>query len=89
MGMEVPEELMVKYIKNRKQDFDGCLIFYGKKDFDQIEKMGHQLKGNGSTFGHPELTTIGKHLEEAAKIRDTESLNVALKEFRHWINKVS
>ncbi len=87
--MEVPKELMAKYIKNRKQDFDGCLIFYTQQEFKKIEKVGHQLKGNGSTFGHPELSTIGKNLEEAAKVEDTDSLNAALKDFSHWIKKVS
>lgn len=87
--MEVPAEIMAKYIENRKHDLDGCLIFYRQQDFDKIAKVGHQLKGNGSTFGHPELSNIGKNLEEAAKDHDKEMLNIALKDFSHWIKKVS
>jgi HPt (histidine-containing phosphotransfer) domain-containing protein len=87
--MEVPVELMARYIENRRRDLDGCLDFYRQHDFDKIAKVGHQLKGNGSTFGHPELSTIGKNLEEAAKVQDTDSLSAALKDFRHWLQKVS
>jgi HPt (histidine-containing phosphotransfer) domain-containing protein len=87
--MQVPTALMAKYIENRKIDFNGCLSFYDHHEYEKIAQIGHQLKGNGSTFGHPELSSIGKKLENAAQTHDADSLRSALKDFSLWIKKVS
>ncbi len=84
--MEVPTDIMAKYIERRKQDFKDCLSSFEQHEYGELEKVGHQLKGNGATFGHPELTTIGTKLELAAREQDNETLKVALKEFSDWVN---
>lgn len=86
--MEVPSDIMVKYIERRKRDLEECLASLELHKYDEIEKVGHQLKGNGATFGHPELSTIGKKMEMAAQGRDLETLEVALKEFSAWVHTV-
>lgn len=84
--MEVPNEIMVKYIERRKRDLEDCLSGLARNQFEDIERVGHQLKGNGATFGHPELSSIGKKLEQAAQVQDLETLQTALKEFSHWVH---
>ncbi len=84
--MEVPSDIMARYIERRKQDLEICLASFHRKQYEEIEKVGHQLKGNGTTFGHPELSNIGKKLEEAAQVQDIASLEITLKEFSNWVN---
>ena len=86
--MEVPNDIMTKYIQRRKQDLEVCLASFERHQYEEIEKVGHQLKGNGTTFGHPELSTIGKKLEEAAKVQDLETLESTLKEFSNWVHNL-
>lgn len=83
--MEVPSEIMLKYIERRKRDLEDCLASFERHQYEDIERVGHQLKGNGATFGHPELSIIGKKLEEAAQVQDLENLQTALKEFSQWV----
>lgn len=84
--MEVPREIMQKYIERRKLDLEACLASLSQQRFDEIERVGHQLKGNGATFGHPELSLIGKKLEEAAQLQNVESIEAALKDFSDWVH---
>lgn len=84
--MEVPNEIMAKYIERRKRDLEDCLSCLARNQFEDIERVGHQLKGNGATFGHPELSSIGKKLEQAAQVQDIETLQTALKEFSQWVH---
>lgn len=86
--MEVPNDIMAKYIERRKQDLEACLASFERHQYEEIEKVGHQLKGNGTTFGHPELSSIGKKLEDAAHVQDLEVLVSSLKEFSLWVNKL-
>ena len=86
--MEVPNTIMEKYIERRKHVLEECLVALRREKFDKIEKVGHQLKGNGTTFGHPELSLIGKKLEESAKIHNLEKTGNSLKEFSQWLKSV-
>jgi HPt (histidine-containing phosphotransfer) domain-containing protein len=84
--MEVPNEIMLKYIERRKRDLEDCMTSLASHQYEDIERVGHQLKGNGATFGHPELSQIGKKLEQAAQVQDIETLQTALKEFSQWVH---
>jgi len=86
--MHVPNDIMIKYIERRKRDFEECLSFLEHSQFEEIEKVGHQLKGNGATFGHPEVSLIGKNLEQAAHLQDLETLEVYLKQFSIWLSNL-
>ena len=83
--MEVPSDILTRYIEHRKRDFKECLHSLKRHQYKKIEKVGHQLKGNGATFGHPELSSIGKKLEVAAQEQDIETLEDSLKEFSQWV----
>jgi HPt (histidine-containing phosphotransfer) domain-containing protein len=87
--MEVPQNIMIKYIAHRKQDLEACLVSFEQGQFEELEKVGHQLKGNGATFGHPELSFLGNKLEIAAQVHNVEDLEVSLKEFSNWVNSLS
>jgi HPt (histidine-containing phosphotransfer) domain-containing protein len=84
--MEVPMDIQFRYMERRKKDLEVCLLNLEKKNFPELEKVGHQLKGNGLTFGHADLSSIGSHMEEAAASKDLSELEEALKEFSLWVN---
>jgi HPt (histidine-containing phosphotransfer) domain-containing protein len=85
--MEVPQEILSRYMDRRKRDLEACLANLAEARFTELEKVGHQLKGNGVTFGHDELSIIGSQLEAAAASKDIASLESALKDFSIWINE--
>ena len=85
--MEVPEAMKERYLEHRRNDLKACLVSLEKKSFDEIEKVGHQLKGNAETFGHPELSTIGEHLEESARSQNLEKLKQSILELARWISR--
>lgn len=84
--MQVPEDIKARYLERRRKDLEDCQESLSEKKFQIIEKVGHQLKGNGFTFGHPELSVIGKKLENAAILGDFQKIEIALKEFASWVN---
>ena len=86
--MEVPNEIMNRYIERRKRDLEACLTLIESHQYQEIEKIAHQLKGNGFTFGYPELSDIGKKLEQAAQEHDLKILQDSLREFSLWVNRL-
>lgn len=83
--MELSNEMIQRYLERRKHDLDKCLSYLARRDFHEIEKIGHQLKGNGTTFGYPELSVIGKNLEQAARAHDLTKLKVMIGSLFRWV----
>lgn len=84
--MEVPEDIQIRYMERRKKDLEVCLYNLVHENYPELEKVGHQLKGNGLTFGHPELSSIGSHLEVAAAAHNQKEIELALKDLSHWVS---
>ena len=83
--MEVPQELHNRYLERRKRDLEICINSLEHENFNEIERVGHQLKGNGITFGFDELTEIGSQMERAAASADTTELEEAIHNFSTWL----
>lgn len=83
--MQVPDEIMNRYFERRKRDLDECIEHLKSGDLRFIEKVGHQLKGNGVTFGYPELSEIGGELEEAAQSGDKKVISHVVGKFSDWV----
>jgi len=48
------------------------------RQFDELQRESHQLKGAGGSYGYPDLTDAARVLEMTAKNRDAASGHVAL-----------
>ncbi|MCD4785476.1 MAG: PAS domain S-box protein [Candidatus Eremiobacteraeota bacterium] len=70
-----------EYITEIKQAFE-------EGDLDAIRIKGHQLKGNGSSFGYDELSEIGMKLEDTAESGDKESLKDYIEELDEIIKAI-
>ncbi|HET6428877.1 MAG TPA: ATP-binding protein [Phycisphaerae bacterium] len=47
-------------------------------DFEELERLAHQLKGAGGGYGYPKLTDLARDLEHAADAADREAAAMAL-----------
>ncbi len=83
--MQVPDEIMIRYLERRKRDVEDCIEHLKSGDVRFIEKVGHQLKGNGVTFGYPELSSIGIELETAAQSGDKSVISLAVGKLSDWV----
>jgi HPt (histidine-containing phosphotransfer) domain-containing protein len=72
--MQVPVELKRKYIERRVQDIEQLMSSLETEDYEPAMRIGHQLKGNASTFDFPQIAPIGREIENAGKNRDKQSL---------------
>lgn len=87
MELDIPKEAIQKYIERRKTDIDNCREALKNGNLAVCETIGHQLKGNGLTFGFPEISTVGKSLEQAAKEHDTNAASRFVDELESIVKK--
>jgi CheY-like chemotaxis protein len=51
---------------------------YASAQYEELQRLGHRLKGAGGSYGYPLLTNAGKQLEEAVKAADYGAAKAAI-----------
>lgn len=74
-----------KYIERRQLDLQKCVQALAHEKFGEIENIGHKMKGNGVTFGYPEISELGAHMEVAAKQKNILQISKKISELRSWL----
>ena len=64
---EVPAESRRKYLTRRLAELD---LLEESCDVETAKRVGHQIKGNATTFLFPTLADLGSQLEQAAIAND-------------------
>ncbi|MGE0762426.1 MAG: Hpt domain-containing protein [Bdellovibrionales bacterium] len=77
---------MQKYLERRRADYLACQIALRHQNFAFLARVGHTIKGNGDTFGFPELSTLGKELESAAARGDFSHITLLVGKLGDWLN---
>jgi PAS domain S-box-containing protein len=62
--------LRPNYLANRRKDLGTMREALEREDFAVIQRIAHDCKGTGIGYGFPEVTALGKSLEQAAIQRD-------------------
>jgi HPt (histidine-containing phosphotransfer) domain-containing protein len=60
-----------------------------RHDIDAISIFGHKMKGSGSTYGLPELSQIGKRLEQLKEYYSTQELLEAEQQLKNIVKELS
>ena len=63
--MEPSIEQKIRYLSRRKDEITFLFDYYKESNFEAIGFIAHKIKGNGSTFGYPNLSCIAKDIEIA------------------------
>ncbi len=65
------EELKNEFFENVKENLKKLPEFYENKNFIEIKKIAHNIKGTAGIFEMVKGSEIGKELQDAADIKDS------------------
>lgn len=66
--------LFPKFLANREADIVRVRAALVRKDYEEISLLGHRMRGNGATYGLPEVSALGGIIEDAADARDDDGI---------------
>ncbi len=89
MEIELPKEMRMEYLQRREKDLQDLTVALANLDWTVLRTIGHQLKGNGESYGFPSLGAIGKDLEEAAKQTARKRAEDILNKFSTTVKKLT
>lgn len=83
----IDQQTQNKYIERRSLDLQKCQEGLASQDLSILERIGHNLKGNGLSFGFPELSQLGRELEKSAKEADLVQVEKCVSSLRDWVSQ--
>ncbi len=85
--MEVLASMRTLYLERRLKDYSDCLIAIACRKADEIERVGHQIKGNAAPYGFKDLVKIGEELETSARTRDWNRISCSVERLGDFLSR--
>lgn len=78
--------MLPRYVENRARDVATLRLGLERGDFETVGRIGHNLRGNGVSFGVPELSALGAQIEAAAYTKSKPELQNLVTRLRHVLD---
>lgn len=82
------EDLVPGYLEHRQKDIELIKQFLSGRNFSEIQRIGHSMKGSGGGYGFDEISRIGKGIEEAAKLGDQNKIEQLINHLAQFLATV-
>ena len=86
---DVMDELRKAYLKSLAEKMAALAEAVNARNYTVVTRLGHQLKGSGSSYGLPEVSELGARIEQAGENRLTCEMNSVLADFTILLNRIS
>ena len=81
-------DLIPGYLARRQEDIAAIRSALMEGDFEQVRVLGHSMKGSGGGYGFDRITEIGRHIEEAAKDKNTGRVMSCTDELAEYLSRI-
>ncbi len=81
-------DLIPGFLQNRQKDIKNIISYLEEGNFEQIERLGHGMKGSGAGYGFDGISEIGKSIEVAGKRKDVEGIKKGIEDLKDYLDRV-
>ena len=81
-------DLIPSFMRNRHKELEVLRAALAGSDFEELRRLGHRMKGAGSSYGFDLVSTIGKTIEDAAKSGDSAAIGSSLDTYEDYLARV-
>lgn len=84
--MDLPASMYVNYLARRKADHERLTAALANhQGIEDFKVVGHQIKGNATSFGFDDLVSIGEQMEKLQPSQLESDGRKLLNDFMKWI----
>jgi len=80
--------MTAQYLITRTRELSAMRKALNDGDFETLAWLAHNLAGTGTSFGYPEVSRLGKLMENAARGKDQLSFEDLLETFTNYVHSV-
>ncbi len=82
------EDLIPAFFNSRRQDLQRLEVLLSERDWRQIDREGHKIKGGSGSFGFKRLSQLAAELQAAAARQDLDATRNCLAAMRSHLDQV-
>ncbi|MBI2884269.1 MAG: Hpt domain-containing protein [Candidatus Methylomirabilis oxyfera] len=82
-------DLIPEFLENRRRDVEQIKRLAQEGKYEELARLGHNLKGSGGGYGFPEISAIGKRIEEAGARSDREAMTTLCERLATYLATVT
>ena len=89
--VEVDEDLsdlIPGFLMHKRADIDTIFEAVTRRDYAEIGRIAHRVKGEGGSYGFDTMTEIGRSLEHAAATRDDGAVTTLARQLLSYLDHV-
>lgn len=81
-------DLIPGFLHHRQKDIENMESCLEEGNFEEIERLGHSMKGSGAGYGFDGISEIGKSIEMAGKGKDIEGIKKGIEDLKDYLDRV-
>lgn len=81
--------LMPRYLTRRREDIHKLRAHLRSQEFQQLETMGHQMKGSGAAYGLQAVSDYGAAIEAGAQRHDCIDIKTSIDALDDFLRRVA
>lgn len=81
-------ELIPGYLVHRREDIDKLRILLKGRQYRDIERCGHSMKGSGSGYGFDDISRIGEFIEKAGQSESIVKIEKGIDKLEYYLDNL-
>jgi HPt (histidine-containing phosphotransfer) domain-containing protein len=77
--------LLPRFISHRAEDIATIGLALERGDYAVIARLGHNMRGNGHSYGFPDIAAIGERMEAEARTQNEAGVREQLAALQDWV----
>jgi len=81
-------ELIPGFLTHKRADVVTIVDANARRDYAEIGRIAHRIKGEGTSYGFETMTEMGRSLEQAAAIRDDGAVATLARQLLNYMDRL-
>jgi len=81
-------ELIPGFLTHKRADVVTIFDANTRRDYAEIGRIAHRIKGEGASYGFETMTEMGRSLEHAAAIRDDSAVAALARQLLNYMDRL-
>jgi HPt (histidine-containing phosphotransfer) domain-containing protein len=89
--VEVDEDLsdlIPGFLAHKRADVMSIFESVARRDYPEISRVAHRIKGEGASYGFDSMTEMGRSLEHAAATRDDGAVTALARQLLDYLDRL-
>lgn len=89
--VEVDEDLsdlIPGFLTHKRADVATIVDAIARRDYAEIGRVAHRIKGEGTSYGFETMTEMGRSLEQAAAIHDDGAVATLARQLLNYMDRL-